>query len=98
MDNQSKIEELGNLIYATLKGDEVTANISERAYITDILSEAIIGAGYVKLADDQSLPPVECPEHGINLQPNLCEACGYEAMRCKGREDMLKAGSRRVEL
>jgi len=51
-DIQSQIEELADLIYATLKGDEVTANISERAYITDILSEAIIEAGYRKEVSD----------------------------------------------
>jgi len=35
---------------------------------------------------------------GINLQPNLCEACSYEAMRRRGRDEVLKAGFRRVEL
>jgi len=52
MDNQSQIEELADLIYATLKGDEVTANIGERAYITDILSEAIFEAGFRKEVTD----------------------------------------------
>jgi len=45
-DIQSQIEELADLIYTILKEDEVTANINERAYITDILSEAIIKAGW----------------------------------------------------
>jgi len=56
--DKNKTEQLGDLIYTTLKEDEVTASIGERAYITDILSEAIIKAGYVKLADDQSLPRI----------------------------------------
>lgn len=40
------IEKIGDLIYDTLKGDAITSNLGERAYTTDILSEALYKAGY----------------------------------------------------
>ena len=40
------IEKMGNVIYKTLKTDSITHRMGNRAYIADILSQALCEAGY----------------------------------------------------
>jgi len=52
-------------------------------------------AGYVKLADDQSLPSYELPDKPL-AQSEWWS--GYATGHIEGKEAMLKAGFRKVEL
>ena len=47
-DKEAQIGAIGDIIYKALKEDNVTAGIRDRAYIADILSQALYDAGYRK--------------------------------------------------
>lgn len=65
-------ERLGDLIYKILKEDKITVHMGNRAYVTDILSEAIIRVGYRKIP---KLTILDVPDYSESIG---CPHCGEE--------------------
>ncbi len=67
---------------------------SNKEDATDQILALIKQAGYIKLADDQSLPEPDIEKSNLSRFGKNWYTTGY--MECRG--EMLKAGFRRVEL
>jgi len=93
------MERLDHLLIESLRAAEMRQGCTNHSYYAELLRDqilALIGQeGYVKLADDQSLPSYELPDRP------LAESewwSGYATGHIEGKEAMLKAGFRKVEL
>jgi len=103
---REQMERLDHLLIESLRAAEMRQGCTNHSYYAELLRDQILALieqeGYVKLADDQSLPenPYEAEINEEHREPAseddvwLMAYNGFE----RAKSYMLKAGFRRVEL